>query len=154
DCTAVGDNRDSSSNFQGLLLRETDGSWAAGVKASLPANADSGPEVFLNSVSCPSTGNCAAVGSYNDTSGNTQGLMLSATAATPTVATTAPASGQPGSAIAANSITATLTGGIAPTGTITFKVYGPQPAPPVSCASGGTTLGSASVSGKGIYHPS
>src|SRR5207248_6041925 len=61
---------------QGLLLTETAGTWATGVAASLPANAGSNPAVSLFSVSCASAGNCGAVGSYDDSSGNTQGLLL------------------------------------------------------------------------------
>ena len=59
-----------------------------------------------------------------------------------------------GSPIAASSISATLTAGSALTGTITFTVFGPQSSPPSSCASGGATVGTASVSGSGSYHPS
>ena len=39
-------------------------------------------------------------------------------------------------------------------GTATYSVFGPQPTPPSSCTSGGTTVGTAAVSGDGTYHPS
>jgi hypothetical protein len=39
-------------------------------------------------------------------------------------------------------------------GTVTFKVFGPQASAPASCASGGTTVGTAAVSGSGTYNPS
>jgi hypothetical protein len=39
DCTAVGYYFDSSGGQQGLLLTETNGVWAPGVEATLPANA-------------------------------------------------------------------------------------------------------------------
>jgi hypothetical protein len=74
--------------------------------------------------------------------------------ASPTVSASAPASATAGGQIAAASISAALAGGSTPTGTVTFTVFGPQSAPPVSCASGGTTVGSVSVSGDGSYHPS
>jgi hypothetical protein len=155
NCGAVGNYGDSSGNQQGLLLTETSGTWATGEEAGPPANAASSPTVVnLISVSCPSADNCAAVGEYNDISGTQQGLLLSAAPAGPTVSASAPASATPGSPISASSISAALAGGSAATGTVTFTVFGPQSAPPVSCASGGTAVGSASVSGDGTYHPS
>ena len=54
----------------------------AGVEAPLPANAASDPDVSVNSVSCASAGNCTAVGSYTDSSGNLQGLLLTRAAGT------------------------------------------------------------------------
>jgi hypothetical protein len=211
NCSAVGGYSDSSNNELGLLLTETSGTWATGVEASLPANAGTNPNAFISSVSCPSAGNCGAVGQYNDSSnnkhallmtessgvwatgvdgvlpanaqatnalgnlfsvscpapgnctavanyldgsGNIQGLFLNAAPATPTLSAQAPASAPAGSAISASSISAALAGGSAPTGTVTFKVFGPQSEPPAACTSAGTTLGSASVSGNATYHPS
>jgi len=72
----------------------------------------------------------------------------------------APALGTVGSPISASSLVATAVAGHAPTGTIRFDVFGPQPAPPTSCAAGttapGTTvvsLGNATVSGPAGYSP-
>ena len=88
NCTAVGSYLDSSGHQQALLLTETSGTWAAGVEASLPANAGKNPERhpgplvslgFGFSVSCASAGNCTAVGPYIDRSGHEQGLLLSET---------------------------------------------------------------------------
>lgn len=83
NCSAVGSYQDNSSPegaTQGLLLTETEGSWAPAVEAALPANASSSPLVGLRSVSCALAGNCTAVGSYTDVLGNTQGLLLTETA--------------------------------------------------------------------------
>jgi hypothetical protein len=77
NCAAVGSYFDSASRSpQGLLLSETSGTWDAGAEATLPAGAGSSPDVDLASVSCASAGNCAAVGTYTDGSGNGQGLLL------------------------------------------------------------------------------
>ncbi|TML37024.1 MAG: hypothetical protein E6G29_02725, partial [Actinobacteria bacterium] len=57
-------------------------SWAPGVEASLPGDAQSNPNVTPNSVSCASAGNCGAVGYYLDSSNHQQGLLLSETAGT------------------------------------------------------------------------
>jgi hypothetical protein len=80
NCTAVSDFTDGSGNQQGLLLTETAGTWAPGVEAPLPDNAASNPNVMLNAVSCASAGDCTAVGSYRDSSGTAQGLVLTETA--------------------------------------------------------------------------
>ena len=79
NCTAVGNYEDSSGHLQGLLLTETSGTWAAGVEASLPANAGTTAFPQLGSVSCASAGNCSVVGTYDDSSGNGQGLLLTET---------------------------------------------------------------------------
>jgi hypothetical protein len=157
NCGAVGFYEDGSFNDFGLLLTESSGTWGSGIQPVLPANADpTNPNAFASSasVSCPSVGNCAAVGSYTDSSSNTQGLLLDASPVSPALGASAPSSGTPGSAIPASAIAATLSSGMAPIGTIDFKVFGPQASAPSSCGSGGTAVGSASVSGNATYHPS
>ncbi len=155
NCAAAGQYTDSSGHTQALLLTEASGVWATGVEAPLPSNADTDhPDAAAESVSCASAANCAAVGDYNDSSFNTQGLLLSAAPVSPTLAASAPTSATAGGAISGSAISATLAGGSAPIGTVTFTVFGPQSSPPVSCASGATAVSSASVSGNGTYHPS
>src|SRR5437764_987325 len=82
NCSAVGTYEDGSGHVQGLLLNETAGTWATGVEASLPANAASIPNVSLTSVSCAAAGNCSAVGTYYDSSGHEQVVLLTETAGT------------------------------------------------------------------------
>src|ERR1700748_1202901 len=54
----------------------TSGSWGPGVEAVLPANAaEVGARAAVASASCPSAGNCTAVGGYTDTSGQAQGPL-------------------------------------------------------------------------------
>jgi Cutinase len=76
ECVAGGMYQDSSGGFDGLLLTWSGGSWtAAGVP--LPANAaTTSPDVNVYAVSCASANECVAGGSYVDSSGNTQGLLL------------------------------------------------------------------------------
>jgi hypothetical protein len=76
NCSAVGSYADDSGHDQGLLLTETAGTWAAGVKATLPAGAAANSLVQLRSVSCASAGSCSAVGNYVDSSGQSQGVLL------------------------------------------------------------------------------
>jgi hypothetical protein len=101
---------------------------------------------FPLAVACPSAFECVAVDSVG------QGFVGLA-AARPAMSLSAPATGSAGNAIAASAIKAALSGGSSPSGTITFKVFGPQASAPSSCTSGGTPLGSATVSGNGTYSP-
>ncbi len=86
NCTAVGSYTDPPTppcfcgDSHGLLLSETGGKWAPGAEAALPANAaGSSPyATSLSSVSCDSGSDyCSAVGSYTDSSGHGQGLLVS-----------------------------------------------------------------------------
>jgi hypothetical protein len=78
-------------------------------------------------------------------------LVLGAT----TTTVGAPVADTTNTAIAANSISSTLSGATSgATGTITFKVFGPQSNPPITCAVGGATVGTTTVSSNGTYHPS
>jgi hypothetical protein len=74
-CVATGGYTDSSGNWQGLLLSGSGSSWTA-VKAPVPAGAAANPQVSVFDVACPSATVCAATGNYTDSSGNTQGLLL------------------------------------------------------------------------------
>jgi hypothetical protein len=82
DCSAVGSYGDPSGNRQGLLLNETGGTWAPGIEATLPANAASNSGASLSLVSCPSAGNCSAVGTYLDSAEHPQVLLLTETGGT------------------------------------------------------------------------
>jgi hypothetical protein len=68
-------------------LASTSLNWAAGVATPVPAGALANPNVELHEVSCASTGNCSAIGRYNDASDNRQGLLLNETNGTWTAAT-------------------------------------------------------------------
>ena len=77
NCSAVGIYYDSVQNTFGVRLNQGSGKWAPGFEAGLPTNADgSRQDVEMRSVSCTSSGNCNAVGSYRDRSGNSVGLLL------------------------------------------------------------------------------
>jgi hypothetical protein len=153
-CSAVGFYADSSGNGQGLVLSEAAGTWATPVKASVPGDAATNPDAGLGSISCVSAGSCSAVGDYRDSSTYYPGLLVSAIPANPTVTVSAPTTGTVGRTLDPSTVAAALSMGASPTGTISFRVFGPQFSPPASCASGATIVGSASVSGNGTYHPS
>jgi hypothetical protein len=83
ECSAVGNYEDNASHFQGLLLNESSGAWAPGIKAVLPSNAGiQGHHFAIRSVSCATAGNCGAVGNYFDGSGVGQGFFLTESSGT------------------------------------------------------------------------
>ena len=87
NCAVVGQYVDGSGYTQPLINVETNGVWSD-VAAPLPKGAASDSQISamastltftpansLNSVSCPSDGNCVAVGQYLDSSGHTQAFL-------------------------------------------------------------------------------
>jgi hypothetical protein len=87
NCAAIGEYVDTDGNWEGLLVNEVSGVWDPGVHAGLPAGAWPITSVTLTSVSCPSAGNCAAVGSFNNASGRSRPLLLNSSAAAPAAKT-------------------------------------------------------------------
>jgi uncharacterized repeat protein (TIGR01451 family) len=81
NCTAVGGYGARKAGSPGLLLTQTSGHWATGVQAPLPAGAQE--DASLSSVSCPSAGNCTAVGNYIDKASTHQGLLVTQSAPAP-----------------------------------------------------------------------
>ena len=86
--------------------------------------------------------------------GSTSTTSFTISKVTPSLTATAPANATVGSAISPSSVSATLASGASPSGTVTFEVFGPQSSAPTDCTSGGTTVGTATVSGDGTYNPS
>ncbi len=81
NCAAGGSYRNGANSQEGLLLSESEGRWAPGVGVPLPPNAINNPVLnvaSIDSVSCVSAGNCAAVGSYLTSNRFGQGLLSSA----------------------------------------------------------------------------
>ena len=86
ECTAVGwyTNKDAAHSIYPWVLTESGGIWSAGQDALLPADAsiqgdlDKGPSPFFGftGLSCPTVGNCTAVGGYEDQNGGEEGLIL------------------------------------------------------------------------------
>jgi lysophospholipase L1-like esterase len=82
-CVAVGEYIDSSGSRQGLLLTGSGSNWTA-VKAPLPAGAALNPQVafFRSSVACPTAKTCVVAGSYEDSAGDWQGVLLTGSGST------------------------------------------------------------------------
>jgi hypothetical protein len=78
-----------------------------------------------------------------------------APAATTATSLSGPATSSVGNAIPASAVSASLSGAATgASGTMTFKVFGPQSSAPTTCSSGGTTVGTpVTVTGNGTYNP-
>jgi hypothetical protein len=81
-CVAFGSYSDVTGAVQGLLLTghrlpltATYGAWSA-ARAPLPGGAAADPAAGLSAVGCPSPTVCVVTGSYADSSGDRQGLLL------------------------------------------------------------------------------
>jgi hypothetical protein len=87
NCTAVGTytDKDATAGEYPWVLQETAGRWASGVPARLPADANAhgdserggtAPFFGFTGLTCPSAGNCTAVGGYWGKTDVEQGLIL------------------------------------------------------------------------------
>ncbi len=75
NCVAVGSYNDQSNTMQAMVVGESGGVWGSASEVALPAHTP-GTNASLDSVSCPSAGNCVAVGGYNDLSGYQQEMAV------------------------------------------------------------------------------
>jgi hypothetical protein len=77
NCTAVGSFRNSDGNTEAFTMTSEDGEW----DYALPAQFDEGvqsenPDAEFNSVSCPTDGNCTAVGQFENIDGNIEAFTM------------------------------------------------------------------------------
>jgi hypothetical protein len=157
-CSAVGSYQDAEPNFDSepLLLDESAGTWQPAQLQGLPDDVADHPNTSMFSVSCAAAANCAAGGTYVNTSGsgdNQSGLLYDSVATQPTITVHAPAAGKAGSMIAAGSVTATLANGDTPAGSLSVSVFGPRSTPPANCVTGAAATRTVAVSGNAGYHP-
>ena len=77
NCVAVGDYQyGRSGHLQAFITIESRGRWARAFTPRLPANAASPSSAQLEAVTCTSNGSCEAVGSYQDSAGNAQTMVV------------------------------------------------------------------------------
>ncbi len=84
NCVAAGDYEyGKSKNLQAFIATEYHGTWARAFTPRLPPGASSPESAQLEAVTCARDGFCAAVGSYQDSSGNAQTMVLAKPAGGP-----------------------------------------------------------------------
>jgi hypothetical protein len=81
NCSAGGYYADSSSSPQAFVVSETKGIWRKAKMVPGLMTLNAGGNASISSVSCGSTSNCGAGGSYTDSSGRTQAFVVTETAA-------------------------------------------------------------------------
>jgi RimJ/RimL family protein N-acetyltransferase len=79
NCSGGGAYIDSSGLFQAFVVSETKGIWRTAKEVPGTATLNQGGNAGVDSVSCPSAGNCSAGGGYTDSSGAAQALIVSET---------------------------------------------------------------------------
>ncbi len=77
NCAAGGNYVDGSGHFQGFVVSQRNGAWGKAVEVPGTGTLNAGGNAVVNSVSCPSAGNCAAGGFYRDGSGHFQAFVAS-----------------------------------------------------------------------------
>jgi hypothetical protein len=70
NCAAGGAYSDAKGDVEGLVLNEVKGVWKSPTRLVPPSQADPNPSLTINALSCANTGNCSAVGSFEDTHSN------------------------------------------------------------------------------------
>jgi hypothetical protein len=82
NCVAVGSSISQDNATEGLIITEVNGAWKSATAAVLPGNASAYPSALLSEVTCVSTNNCTAVGTYTDVTGGVEGMTVTETHAT------------------------------------------------------------------------
>jgi hypothetical protein len=79
DCAVAGTYNVSGGAVEMLVANETNATWSHTSEIALPASAAASPHVLLygfGGVTCPSPGNCASGGQFQDKSGDYQGFLV------------------------------------------------------------------------------
>jgi hypothetical protein len=72
DCAAGGDYLDTSGQSQAFIVNEVGGVWGSATQLFATQTLGSGLSNTMNSIACPSAGNCTAIGGYADAQGLSQ----------------------------------------------------------------------------------
>jgi len=75
NCSVAGSYIDANNITHALVVNEVAGTWHAGESVATPDNASSYAGAQLSEVSCSSSGNCSAIGTYNTLSGDVESMI-------------------------------------------------------------------------------
>jgi len=76
NCSADGNYNDSAGHAQVFVASEVNGTWGTAIEVPGTAALNTGGSALVHSVSCASAGNCAAGGSYRDSSSHRQAFVV------------------------------------------------------------------------------
>ena len=111
NCAAGGYYKDSSAKTQAFVVDEVAATW--GTPSEVAGSLNAGGGAWVNSVSCPSDGYCAAGGRYRDSSGNYQNFVVDEVGGTWETASEVAASLNTGGHAWVNSVSCTSDGNCA-----------------------------------------
>jgi hypothetical protein len=77
NCSAGGDYSNSSDRYQSFVVSQAHGTWGEAIEVPSTATLNTGGTAGIGSVSCASAGNSSAGGSYVDSSGHGQAVVVS-----------------------------------------------------------------------------
>jgi hypothetical protein len=72
NCAGAGTYTTTAGASEAMTVKESSGTWAQAAKLTAPANASGDPAAVLKGLACTSLGFCVAVGSYANTSGQSE----------------------------------------------------------------------------------
>jgi hypothetical protein len=75
NCEAGGAYSSANGTVEGMVLNEVNGTWTKPTTLVAPANAAANPGLTVYGLSCGAIGNCAVVGSYQDSALNIQAFV-------------------------------------------------------------------------------
>jgi hypothetical protein len=75
-CVAVGTYQDRSGHAEAMIATEISHRWQRATEIRPPAGAAANPFAHLNSIACPQTGRCIAVGSYTSKAGPAPAMLV------------------------------------------------------------------------------
>ena len=79
NCSVIGTYLESAtprSRTQGFVSSQIGGTWKPATKIVLPSSTNANPYITTSQISCWSTGNCSAIGSYIDSNNVSQGFVM------------------------------------------------------------------------------
>jgi len=121
NCAAGGFYADRLGHMQAFVVSETNGTWGTAIEVPGSGALNKDGNAIVSSVSCASAGNCAAGGSYRDSSAGFQAFVVSETNGTWGTAIEVPGSGalNAGGFAGVNSVSCRSAGKCAAGGTYT-----------------------------------
>jgi hypothetical protein len=82
DCSGGGVYTDAAGNEELYVVDESNGKWGTAIEIPGFALLNAGTKASFFGISCSSAGNCGAVGSYTDETGDTQAFVVNETSGT------------------------------------------------------------------------
>lgn len=128
DCAAGGMYVDATDRWQAFVVDEASGNWGNAIEVPGTATLNSGGRAYVNSVSCPAVGTCAAGGTYEDganfPTGHERAFVVDETNGSWGNAIEVPGTSKPAAVAETNSISCATAGNCTASG-LSYRGHGP-----------------------------